>query len=104
MIPQMKVSSSKQAAFFTRHTNACYRKLTAQRLIAVTARLPMKRCSLSAALGDRRAVAGSTFFRRRFIEQNSFALHDSCQLVTGLALDVSMRSRQGKGGPLVVIK
>lgn len=49
-------------------------------------------------------MTGGTFFRRRLVEQNRFALHHLAQLVTPGAAHVLMRASQSELRPLVVIK
>ena len=49
-------------------------------------------------------MTSGTFFRRRLVEQNRFALHHPCQLVTAGAAHVLVRAPQCERSTLVVIK
>lgn len=49
-------------------------------------------------------MTGGTFFRRRLVEQNRFALNHPAQLVTAGAAHVLMRASQCEGSSLIVIK
>ena len=49
-------------------------------------------------------MAGGTFFRRRLVEQNRFALNHPAQFVTAGAAHVLMRASQCEVRTLVVIK